>query len=632
MIHRKFGKLLLGKATPFQVIAACVLGGILGFLPGIAQAPGSVLILLALLAVLNANLLLAATTTIGAKLLSFALLPVAHAVGVFLLEGPTEGLFRVIVNTPFLAWCGFEYHAVAGGWLVGGLGGLAVGLLLTRAMGKLRSTFLDLDENSEKFRKWANKGWVKFTTWLLIGGKPKKEAYEKLAGKKIGNPIRPLGVVLVAGVAILAFAVPALLSEPILTGALRGGLERANGATVDLAAAEVDLGEGRVKLSGLAMADRNQLDEDILRTVDLTADLDVKALLTRRWRVTEVTLEQAATGAKRERPGELIVPPSDEAEPAPAPEDTEPVEEGTDRIALDEILTRADEWRGRLEQLRKVLSWFGGDEEESTEAAGGETAAAEEVEGSVDDVGYAWTRAAQLIEEAPTFRLDHLLISRLDAMQLDGRRLVVEAWNLATQPSLVEEAAGFSLASEDDTLRFAVNPAESGGAPTPGVLDFARLGLSGDALGEEIRIGGAPVIAGGTVDISGRGRWWREDGLRVDIPVEITMRGCSIRVPGSEGLQQVDNLVLPISIVGRITRPRIIFREKALIDALVSAGKRELANRARAEFDSVVGEETEKLKEKLGEELEGKVDDETKKKLEKIGGGILDKLPGGGGD
>ena len=80
MIQRRIGKLLLGKATPFQVLAACIIGSILGFVPGVLQAPGSIVLLLALLAVLNANLWLAALMTLGTKILSFALLPVSHAV------------------------------------------------------------------------------------------------------------------------------------------------------------------------------------------------------------------------------------------------------------------------------------------------------------------------------------------------------------------------------------------------------------------------------------------------------------------------------------------------------------------------------------------------------------------------
>ena len=44
-------------------------------------------------------------------------------------------------------------------------------------------------------------------------------------------------------------------AEPFVTAALQSGLERANGATVDVDSAELDLRKGRLTVHGLAMAD-----------------------------------------------------------------------------------------------------------------------------------------------------------------------------------------------------------------------------------------------------------------------------------------------------------------------------------------------------------------------------------------
>ena len=61
------------------------------------------------MAVLNVNLFAAA------KSLALLLTPVSFAVGRFLLDGPTEGLFSAIVNAPALAYFDFDYYLVAGG-------------------------------------------------------------------------------------------------------------------------------------------------------------------------------------------------------------------------------------------------------------------------------------------------------------------------------------------------------------------------------------------------------------------------------------------------------------------------------------------------------------------------------------
>lgn len=635
MIHRKFGRLLLGKATPFQVVAACVLGAILGFQPGFAQAPGSIILLFCLFAILNANLALGGTIAIGAKLLSFILLPLAHSLGRFLLEGPTEGLFRSLVNAPFFAWCGFDYHAVAGGWLLGGILGLGTGLAVAGAMARIRKAFLSLDEGSEAFRKWAGKGWVKFLSWLLLGGVPKKETYEKIAGKRVGLPVRPLGAALVVLSGILLWALPQLVAGPILTGALRSGLERVNGATVDLGNADLDLAAGRFTLEGLAMADRAELDEDMLRATTVTADLDVGALLSKRFQVTELALERALTGAPRETPGKL----RGKTAPPPPQEPPPPVEPEVSIVELEKVLADAKVWYERLGQAERYFDLFFGEEEKEpgeTEQAGSD--GGDTVARAVESVGYSWTRATHLIEENPTVRLDHLKIARLESMELAGMPFVLEGWNLSTHPSLVAEPAGLSLASDDGAIRLAVNPAPAGGAPQPETIELARRGLSGDWLGSQVRVDGQPVLAGGTIDIEGTGRWWREGGVRLDLPLRFTLNGCEVKIPGTDGLQRIEKLVVPITVGGSLLAPRIRFSEKDLIDGLVAAGKRELADRAKKELTGRISEETDKLKEQLGEkvseeiegkvskELEGKVGEEAKKAAEKIGGGLLEGL------
>ena len=624
MIQRKIGKLLLGKATPFQVLAACIIGSILGFVPGVLQAPGSIVLLLALLAVLNANLWLAALMTLGTKILSFALLPVSHAVGTFLLEGPTEGLFRTLVNAPYFAWCGFEYHAVTGGWAIGTVVGVVSGVVLVKAIAKLRSTFLGLDENSEKFHALVGKFWVRALTWLLLGASPKRATYEKLAGKKLGLPIRPLGAVLVVGIGILCYAVPALLAEPILTGALRTGLERANGATVDLAAAEVDLAEGRFTLSGLAMADRTALEKDALRATTVTADLDVRALLSRRWQIDELKIEQAESGATREKPGVLIT--KDPKEPSPEPEpQPEPAPEGTTQVTLDDILAEKEKWEEKLAQVRKVLDWVIGDGEEDAESRTRTERAAPR-----------WTRAEHLLEKSPTVLLERLRVARLQALQVGDTLLEVDGWNLSTQPSLVDAPAGLRIASTDGSFRIGVNaPDDPTGAPVPERILFARTAISGDAVGEQLRLDGQPLLRGGTIDIAGDGRWWRENGVRLDVPLVITLNGCEVRIPGSDRLERIETLVLPIRIGGTLTRPKFRFEQKDLIDGLIAAGRQELANRARAEFDKVVGAEVEKVQERIDEEkakIEEKIDAETDRLKEKIGEQLGDQVDEAVGD
>ena len=127
---RNVGALLRGSATPFQIHVACWLGALLGFTPSMARAPALVLGLFALLVVLNANLFVAGLIGGLSHLASLATMPVAFALGRFLLDGPTRGFFTRVINAPVGAWCGFEYYVCAGGLVLGLIVGIAAGFLL----------------------------------------------------------------------------------------------------------------------------------------------------------------------------------------------------------------------------------------------------------------------------------------------------------------------------------------------------------------------------------------------------------------------------------------------------------------------------------------------------------------------
>ena len=131
-ITRKIGALIRGNATPFQIYAACLLGALLGFLPGFDQAPALIIGWTFLLLVLNANLFLAGLVTLLGKLVFLLALPAIFQVGRLLLEGPLQGLFRALVNAPVTAFTGFDFYAVAGGQVVAIPFALLLGFFLSR--------------------------------------------------------------------------------------------------------------------------------------------------------------------------------------------------------------------------------------------------------------------------------------------------------------------------------------------------------------------------------------------------------------------------------------------------------------------------------------------------------------------
>ncbi len=108
----------------------------------------------------------------------------------------------------------------------------------------------------------------------------------------------------------------------------------------------------------------------------------------------------------------------------------------------------------------------------------------------------------------------------------------------------------------------------------------------------------------GIVDLSLAGPMRLGDGVRLALDLGVTIRGADINVPGVGGTR-VEEMSLPIGIAGRLSAPAITVDGEKLADALVEAGKAELASRVRAEADKELGKITDDLKNRLGDQVPG---------------------------
>ena len=114
LVIRKFGSLLRGKATPFQIYSACLIGSIVGFLPNKAQCLGLYVLFFGIVLILNANLFITAFLIPVLKLLSYLLVPACVQIGFTLLNGSFGDLIKPLINMPFIAWFGLEYYVTIG--------------------------------------------------------------------------------------------------------------------------------------------------------------------------------------------------------------------------------------------------------------------------------------------------------------------------------------------------------------------------------------------------------------------------------------------------------------------------------------------------------------------------------------
>jgi uncharacterized protein (TIGR03546 family) len=580
MITRTVGRILRGKATPFQLFTACVLGAMLGFIPGFVQAPGLMLAVMLLLVIINANLFLAAIVAGLAKLLSLLILPMTFQVGQWLLDGPTQGLFKTLINAPVFALFGFENYVATGGLLLGLVTGLIAGALVVFAINTFRRRMSNLEKGSERFNQFTQKRWVKLMTLVFVGGGLGKLTYEQVLAKKVGNPIRMLGVVFALLVVVLLVLLQSFAAGPIVSAALQNGLERANGATVDLAEVDLDLKGQRLTVAGLAMADAKDLDTDLFRAAKLEAQISGASLLRKRLQLDRVIVSGASTGDPREHPGRLIGSPPQPVEPEPDP----------NTKTLDDYIREAKVWKERLAQARRWLERISGPAEPDAETT--ETLQ-ERLERQARELGYGRVRATHLIEGSPTFTVLELTADQVRVAELPDETLSITASNLSTHPALLGRAPHLRITSSGNTVLFETRMARFDATPAPNTLNMHYLGLPTDRVAGQLAIDGTQPISGGTIDLAMQGTWERQNGIQVNLPLQATLKEVTLSLPGVDPTR-VDQLVLPIGLAGHLDNPRVLVDEKAFADALVKAGAsqmaKELQNKAQEQITREVGD------------------------------------------
>ncbi|MCZ6690998.1 MAG: hypothetical protein O7H41_15525 [Planctomycetota bacterium] len=628
LLIRKFGKIIRGKATPVQIFMACLLGTMISFVPSFWQAPGLVAGLLMLLVVLNANLPLAALSGLVGRLVFLAATPVSFAAGRTLIHGPTEGLVGSMVNAPILAFFGLEYYLTLGSLVVGLGWGVLLGLFSVKVIVGFRRRAAALEEGSEAYKKWSSKWYVRFLTWVFFGKGKGKGQYDEILAKKIGNPIRILGVVAVIGGVLVAYVIGLFFSDEIVYAALKKGLQKVNGATVDIRSVEVELSEGRIVIHGLAMADPDQLDTDFLRAEKLEIDFGTKDLLRKRFRIDRVTIGEATSGEKRSTPGKRIEKEAPkEEEPPPPPGDV------PDAKKLDEYLVNAEKWKDRLARVQHWLDRLSGPEAGEGEADGdapdeAELSLGERLALQAAERGYAAVAARHLVEDAPTVVIAELNLEKLRMSFWKEEALSLSAMNLSSHPSLLDGAPQLATESEKKTFTAELILAGLSASAGESVLRATFGGLPVDSIADELSVQGTKPIQGGTMDLAFDGSWPGSSTDKIRIRLIATLHDTTITLQGQSA--QVKKLEIPIEIIGPLTNPRVSVDAGALSDALLKAGADELARRVRAETDKLVDqgkEEAGKLVDKALEDAKKKLGDEVLKGAdEKIGEDLKKKI------
>jgi hypothetical protein len=451
-------------------------------------------------------------------------------------------------------------------------------LLFNRTIGAIRTKMASVEESSELYQKYAQKKWVRFCTWLLLGkGKGKKDWKDLSEQGKVGMPVRIWGVATAVVLVGSLWVFQQWFSTPILTSNTRGALEWMNGATVDLAAAKLDFGEGTLRFSGLAIADSKALDTDLFAADELTATLDTGELLRKRLVIDELRSTSARSGSPRSKKGVILPTKPPPPEPPPPPANTKTIE---DYLADFQV------WKQRLEQAREWIDVIAGGDEQPPAGQTPEQRKEDRAE-QARVHGIASVVATHLIEAGP-----RVLIRKIDiegiGYTLNGKpdKLDLRARNLSDIPSLVPDALSLSLKSTD-SMMLALSGKSKANPALGFECEFRQLAV--DNVFKNLRTGGSPPLRGGTLDLRCKGSLSSgKGGMTVDLPLQVALKDTTFALAGAKETK-VASLLLPIGLRGPVTSPSVALDDKVLQDALLAAGQKELANFVQGQAGKLLG-------------------------------------------
>ncbi len=599
LIIRKIGKTLRGQAKPYQIVAAALLGALIGFAPPFGNAPLYLIGVVLLLAILNANFFIATVTAGLCKLAALALMPVSFEIGLVLVDGPLQSLMRTLINAPVTALMGFDYYVTTGGVVLALITGGALGIGYIKVISNFRKMMARVEADSEQYADWVSKRSVRVLMWVLFGGKAKMTYAELSEQKKIGNPIRPLGVAFAALVVVLLVVVQQFASAPLITTLLRGQLEQFHGATVDLEGVDLDLASGQLTVDRLAMADPDNLAYDLIRAEQVVAKVSTTDLLRKRITIDQILVDDAVQGEKRDRPGVLIG-----RRPAPP----EPTGEGK---SLEEWFEQARSWKERLETYYDWYKKLKGPPEDQQAK---DQSVKDRLRDWADRYGRADVRAAHLVEGSPTVLIKEVQVNKLRASWPDEETLDIRATNLSTQPALVDEPPRVTVKSSAQTFDMNLVLAPAALTDKQSELKLTLRNQSVDETLAGLDLGSQSTLTGGTWRAGIDGAW--SDAVGLDLPLTFVLQDTTLALPGIEPTP-IEQLPIAFGVNGDIEAPRFKLDHEQFMQSLMD-------NAGQAVLNQYIGKASgalqAQLKDALGDDLSGEL------------GGIVGNLLGGSSD
>jgi len=469
---RQLGKALRGGATFSQVFFGVFIGFAIGMMPGVSL---TMLILFALLLLLNINGGVAALALITGKVLCLLLAPFTFEIGYFLIHSlGFSGLVTALGDTPVLALLDLHVYCLIGGLPLSVVLGGILAYCMASFFVKFQTATSQAASDNARYQKMMGNKAVRFLLWLAFGGKQKK-AGENEEENKNSEGLILKGRIIAGAVALaLVCIVSYFYLDALARVGIKSGIEAMTGAEVNVSSATLSPLSGRLVVEGIEVTDpalpsHNQFEAEII-----TADIDVAALLTRRLVADEIICSGVKNGAERSTAGEVYVEVSAKQPPA---------ELGKDATPLERVKTYYEKIKEIREQVKEINDYLdSNDPAAGSPTADGKTDQATAKERLLAEArlrGYLSLSAKDALSKQPAWWIRLLAVKKLEVNQALPS-MMVEAKNLSSAPSLLEEKRSITVKPDEEAI--AALKKEAGSK----IGNLVREKL-GDKVGDDIK-------------------------------------------------------------------------------------------------------------------------------------------------
>jgi len=603
---RKIIKIMRGGVSPVIIFISVMLGFTFGLIPGFS---GLHAVLIAIVFLLNVHLGLFLLSAALGKGLCFAAAPVLYHIGMNA-QNYLSGVLKLLSSIPIIGITDFSKYAVVGGLIAGPVVGVVAGLLLARTVIGFRRKLLNLEENSEKFRTWYSKTWVRVLDRILIGKRTKDTKALFTVKTKI---IRKAGVAF-AVILVVGFGVAThFLKDTKIKEYAAVKLTQLNGAEVNLESLKLSILNGQASVSGIQVTDANNPGNNQIAVENISADASVYDLLLGKVVLDKVRLSDIQFDQKRQSPGKVIETKAEE------PEVFDPCEYKVameDISKLDKYLENAKAVREWLQKARKWLP--------DPNAKEGE---APVEQAPIKYLDYLIARAN--VPPSARFLARDVLLEKVGIKSAVFGSSNISLENINDAPSATALPINLKVKSNDTPLEMNMTFDYSSGEKVPKVTgNFTSLDLS--KLQSNLSSSAGLTFTSGLASGKFNGLITSESiDLTVDIDIQnmqASSQGDGILGLGaettSEAFKILKNLKTTIKIVGPTTEPRLVFDthglQESIKQALIKAGKERMSEEIDKQIDKQLGD-------KLGDEIPDELKDVIKepKDLIKGLGGLL---------